>query len=61
MLDMSLEQQGFATRPFEAGDEAGWVRCRVLAFLDTAYFDDVHPHKEWYEGRAIELVAEVDG
>jgi GNAT superfamily N-acetyltransferase len=61
MLDMSLDQQGFAIRPFEPGDEAGWVRCRVLAFLDTAYFDDVHPHKERYDGRAIELVAEAGG
>ena len=48
-------------RPFRSGDETGWVRCRALAFLDTAYFDDVHPRKERYEGRAIELVAEVDG
>jgi GNAT superfamily N-acetyltransferase len=61
MLDISLEQRAFAIRAFQPGDEAGWVRCRVLAFLDTAYFDDVHPHKERYEGRAIELVAEADG
>ena len=20
----------------------GWLRCRVLAFLDTAYYDDVY-------------------
>jgi GNAT superfamily N-acetyltransferase len=55
------EAQGFAIRSFRPADETGWVRCRVLAFLDTAYFDDVHREKERYEGRAIELVAEVDG
>ncbi len=58
---MSLAQREFAIRPFRPRDEAGWVRCRALAFLDTAYFDDVHPHKEQYDGRAIELVAEADG
>jgi GNAT superfamily N-acetyltransferase len=61
MPEMSLDQQGFAIRRFEPGDEAGWVRCRVLAFLNTAYFDDVHPLKERYDGRAIELVAEAGG
>ena len=30
-----------------------------LAFLDTAYFDDVCREKEQYGSRAIELVAEV--
>lgn len=48
-------------RPYEPSDENGWLRCRVLAFLDTAYFDDVCQEKEQYDSRAIELVAEVDG
>lgn len=52
---------GMTIRSFQPGDETGWVRCRVLAFLDTAYFDDVHREKDRYEGRAIELVAEADG
>jgi ribosomal protein S18 acetylase RimI-like enzyme len=37
------------------------VACRVLSFLDTAYFDDVRQSKERYEHGAIELVAERDG
>ena len=53
--------KGFTIRIFRPGDETGWVRCRALAFLDTAYFDDVHSAKERYEGRAIELVAEAGG
>lgn len=28
-------------RDYEPADEPGWLRCRVLAFLGTAYFDDV--------------------
>ena len=61
MGDARFELAGVAIRPFRPSDKTGWVRCRVLAFLDTAYFDDVHPEKERYEGRAIELVAAADG
>ena len=28
-------------RDYRPGDEQAWLRCRVLAFLGTAYFDDV--------------------
>jgi len=59
--DASQQASGLVIRSFRQGDETGWVRCRALAFLDTAYFDDVHPEKERYDGRAIELVAEADG
>lgn len=38
-------------------DEVGWIRCRVLSFLDTAYFDHVLNKKEKYQNPAIELVA----
>ncbi|MEO5663168.1 MAG: GNAT family N-acetyltransferase [Nocardioides sp.] len=33
-------------RDYRDADEASWLRCRVLGFLDTSYFDDVwraHP------------------
>lgn len=48
-------------REYNECDEQGWVRCRVLSFLDSAYFDDVHREKETYENPSIELVAEDDG
>ena len=48
-------------RPYRAEDERGWVVCRVLSFLDSAFFDDVRRAKEHYEHPAIELVAERDG
>jgi ribosomal protein S18 acetylase RimI-like enzyme len=41
-------------RDYTPADEPGWLRCRVLGFLDTAYFDDVATAKP---DRAIELVA----
>jgi ribosomal protein S18 acetylase RimI-like enzyme len=36
-------------RDYRDSDEPSWLRCRVLGFLDTAYFDDVwlaHPASE---------------
>lgn len=47
-------------RAYKPEDEIGWVRCRVLAFLDSAYYDNVLTAKERYENQAIELVAILD-
>jgi ribosomal protein S18 acetylase RimI-like enzyme/SAM-dependent methyltransferase len=44
-------------RNYESAYETEWLRCRVLAFLDTAYFDDVCPTKPTYENPSVELVA----
>ncbi|HEY5873495.1 MAG TPA: GNAT family N-acetyltransferase, partial [Gaiellaceae bacterium] len=46
---------------YRADDERGWVICRVLSFLDSAFFDDVRQSKEHYEHASIELVAEREG
>ncbi|HHY09908.1 MAG TPA: GNAT family N-acetyltransferase [Firmicutes bacterium] len=48
-------------REYRAEDEEGWVCCRVLSFLDTAYFDNVYRKKERYENPSVELVAESGG
>jgi len=48
-------------RPYEPADEVGWVRCRVLSFLGSAFWDAVEREKERYERAAIELVADDDG
>ena len=48
-------------RSYEPRDEVGWVRCRVLSFLGSAFWDAVERSKERYEQPAIELVAEEDG
>lgn len=44
-------------RAYQPEDEEGWLRCRVLAFLHTAYYDDVYQKKEVYKNPSIELVA----
>ena len=48
-------------RHYEDADEAGWVRCRTLAFLHTTYFYNVLNQKEHYKNPSIELVAEIEG
>jgi ribosomal protein S18 acetylase RimI-like enzyme len=50
----------FEIRTYEDADEQGWLRCRVLGFLDSAFFDDVRTEKEHYDGPAVELVAVAD-
>lgn len=44
-------------REYRKEDEARWLRCRVLAFLDTAYYDHVLKRKETYVHDAVEWVA----
>lgn len=44
-------------RRYESGDETSWTRCRTLAFLKTAYFDDVLQAKPTYDGTTLEFVA----
>jgi ribosomal protein S18 acetylase RimI-like enzyme len=46
-------------RDYRDRDEEGWLRCRALSFLHSAFFDDVRREKERYEGPSIELVADV--
>jgi ribosomal protein S18 acetylase RimI-like enzyme len=47
-------------REYEAKDERSWLECRVLSFLDSAYYDDVFQHKQSYSNPVIDLVAECD-
>jgi GNAT superfamily N-acetyltransferase len=48
-------------RDYEPADEQGWLRCRVLSFLGTAYFDDVMTAKEPPPPVGAELVAVQSG
>ncbi|MEE4561445.1 GNAT family N-acetyltransferase [Paenibacillus polymyxa] len=44
-------------RFYRPEDEESWLRCRILAFLNTAYYDNVLRAKETYDSPSIELVA----
>jgi ribosomal protein S18 acetylase RimI-like enzyme len=48
-------------RDYDDDDEAGWLRCRLLSFFDTAYYDDVKVERTPFVLDAIRLVADVDG
>lgn len=48
-------------RDYRSEDETGWLRCRVLSFLDCSYYNDVVTSKESYKNEAISLVAEEAG
>ncbi|MFT8316799.1 MAG: GNAT family N-acetyltransferase [Sporolactobacillus sp.] len=48
-------------RDYQERDQEGWLRCRVLSFLHTAYYDNVYRKKEQYEHPSIELVADQGG
>lgn len=47
----------YVVRDYASGDGQSWLRCRVLAFLPTAYYDDVVQSKPVVESPGFELVA----
>lgn len=47
-------------RDYRASDERSWLRCRILGFLDTAYFDDVWTSRPSVE-RDLGLVVDDHG
>lgn len=53
---MSSSRQ-FLVRPYQPSDEIGWLRCRVLSFLDTQYYDDVKIRRTVLAESSIALVA----
>lgn len=48
-------------REYIPSDEAGWLRCRVVSFLDCSYWNDVKTAKEEYSHPTVSLVAEEQG
>lgn len=48
-------------REYNGSDETEWLRCRVISFLDSSYYNDVLTKHEKYENEAISLVAEENG
>lgn len=46
-------------RPYAPDDEAGWLRCRLLSFFATCYYDDVHTSRGVFELPSVQLVAAV--
>lgn len=53
---VTSQPHAWMVRDYDDADQASWLRCRVLGFLDTSYFDDVFPRKPRFPG-GVELVA----
>lgn len=47
-------------RPYRLADEPSWLRCRLLGFFDTDYYDDVWTSRPSFDNPSVQLVA-VDG
>jgi N-acetylglutamate synthase-like GNAT family acetyltransferase len=47
----------YVVRNYASSDEQAWIRCRSLAFMPTAYYDDVVRTKPVVEVPGFELVA----
>ncbi|MEV8389052.1 MULTISPECIES: GNAT family N-acetyltransferase [unclassified Streptomyces] len=47
----------YTIRAYTRADEGSWLRCRVLSFLNTAYYDDVDRAKPAIPVPGLELVA----
>ncbi len=50
----------FVVRPYTPVDETGWLRCRLLSFLDTQYHDDVKARRTTFDLPAVCLVATAE-
>ena len=48
-------------RSYNSSDEEGWLKCRLVSFHDSAYYDDVYTKKPIFDNSSLELVAEIDG
>ncbi len=48
-------------RDYKRSDEQGWLRCRVVSFLDCSYWNDVKTAKEEFDHSSVSLVAEEAG
>lgn len=50
-----------SVRPYQPSDEESWLRCRVLSFLHTQYYDDVKTERTLFERGALCSVAVLPG
>lgn len=58
MVDPASQEASICVRDYRDTDESAWVACRLRAFLDSSYRDDVQQHRERYRNPAVRLVAE---
>jgi len=48
-------------RKYNVSEEENWLKCRLISFYDSAYYDDVYTKKPIFNNSSLELVAELNG
>ena len=48
-------------RKYNVSEEESWLKCRLISFHDSAYYDDVYTKKPIFNNSSLELVAELNG
>lgn len=48
-------------REYRDDDAKSWLRCRLLSFFATQYYDDVVTERTVFDNASIRIVAEVNG
>ena len=48
-------------RAYNSSDQESWLKCRLVSFHDSAYYDDVYTKKPIFNNSSLELVAELNG
>ncbi|TDE90802.1 N-acetyltransferase [Occultella glacieicola] len=48
-------------RDYGPDDAASWLRCRLLSFFTTEYYDDVYTRRPTYDLPSVQLVADDGG
>ena len=48
-------------RKYNVPEEESWLKCRLISFYDSAYYDDVYTKKPIFNNSSLELVAELNG
>jgi ribosomal protein S18 acetylase RimI-like enzyme len=52
-----MPASAITVRPYRSTDEAGWLRCRLVGFFDTDYYDDVWTARPSFANPSVQLVA----
>lgn len=60
-VDPAIAAQVPLVRGYRDADEPAWLRCRLLSFFGTDYYDDVVVRRPEFALPAIRLVAETHG
>ena len=44
-------------RPYNSSDQESWLKCRLVSFHDSAYYDDVYTKKPLFESEKLHTIS----